>query len=186
MGLQFLSYKVTFLLAITSARRVLELAALSTTADLCIFHPDRIVLRLDSTFLPKINTPYHQALELVLPDFCPNPSHPLERTWHMLDLRRALRIYLQRTSSFRRTESLLVSFQPSTLGQKVSSAMLGRWLQATITKAYEAQALPVPRCLTAHSTLSASTLAAWATQASLEEVCQAAAWTSPNPFIRHY
>lgn len=183
MGLQFLSYKVTFLLAITSARRVLELAALSTRADLCIFHPDRIALRLDPTFL---NTPYHQALELVLPDFCPNPSHPLERTWHMLDLRRALRIYLQRTSSFRRTESLLVSFQLSTLGQKVSSATLGRWLQATITKAYEVQALPVPRCLTAHSTHSASTSAAWATQASLEEVCQAAAWTSPNPFIRHY
>lgn len=116
VGLRFLSYKVTFLLAITSARRVSELAALSTWADLCIFHPDRVVLRLDPTFLPKINIPYHWALELVLPDFYPHPSHPLEWAWHTLDVRRTLRIYLQRTSSLRRSESLLVSFQPSTLG----------------------------------------------------------------------
>lgn len=79
VGLRFLSYKVAFLLAITSARRVSELAALSIRADLCVFHSDRVVLRLDPTFLPKLNSPYHQAQELVLPNFCPNPSHPLER-----------------------------------------------------------------------------------------------------------
>lgn len=40
VGLRHLSYKVSFLVAIISARRVSELAALSTRPDLCIFHPD--------------------------------------------------------------------------------------------------------------------------------------------------
>ncbi|XP_060546167.1 uncharacterized protein LOC132711373 [Pantherophis guttatus] len=186
VGLRFLSYKVAFLLAITSARRVSDLAALSAREDLCIFHPDRVVLRLDPTFLPKINSPYHRALELVLPDFCPHPTHPLERAWHTLDVRRALRIYLRRTSSLRQTEALLVSFQPSSLGRKISAATLGRWIRATIAKAYEVLSIPVPRRITAHSTRSAATSVAWATQASLEEICRAAAWASPTPFIRHY
>lgn len=122
----------------------------------------------------------------MLPNFCPNPSHPLERVWHSLGVRRALQIYLRRTSSLRRTESLFVSVQLATLGLKVSSPTVGRWLRATITKAYEVQALPVPRRITAHSTRSASTSAAWATQAPLQEVCRAATWTSPIPFICHY
>lgn len=87
VGLCFLTYKVAFLLAITSARHISELATLSIRADLCIFHSDRVVLRLDPTFLPKMNTPYHRSQELVLPNFCPSPTHPLEWAWHILDVR---------------------------------------------------------------------------------------------------
>ncbi|XP_034272360.1 uncharacterized protein LOC117664969 [Pantherophis guttatus] len=186
VGLHFLSYKMTFLLAITSAKQVSELAALSMRADLCIFHPDRVVLRLDPTFLPKVNSPFHRSLEIILPDFCPNPSHPSERVWHTVDVRRALLIYLKRTSTIRQSESLLVSFQPASLGRKVSLPVLGRWIRATIAKAYKTQSLPVPHRITAHSIHSAATSVAWATQASIEEVCRAAAWASPTPFIRHY
>lgn len=53
-SLQFVSFKVTFLVVITSARRISELAALSVREDLCIFHTDREVLRLDPSFLPKV------------------------------------------------------------------------------------------------------------------------------------
>lgn len=185
-SLRFLSLKVAFLVAITSARRISELAALSARPDLCVFHSNRVVLRLDPSFLPKVNSWFHRAQELVLPDFCPNPAHALERQWRTLDVRRALRIYLKRTSPFRRTESLFVSFQPSSLGSKVTSTTLGRWIRACIAKSYEMHALPRPENITAHSTRSAATSAAWATQASLEEVCRAATWSSPSPFIRHY
>ncbi|XP_013929465.1 PREDICTED: uncharacterized protein LOC106555206 [Thamnophis sirtalis] len=64
--------------AITSARRVSELAALSIRQDLCIFHPDKVVLRLDLAFVPKVNSVFHRTQELVLPDFCSQPSHRLE------------------------------------------------------------------------------------------------------------
>lgn len=186
VSLRFLSFKVSFLVAITSARRISELAALSTRSDLCIFHTDRVVLRLDPAFLPKINTLFHRAQEIVLPNFCPRPTHRLERSWHLLDVRRALRIYLSRTAPLRKTEALFVSFQPETVGARVSSPTLGRWIRATIATAYQQLKLPVPRNITAHSTRSAATSAAWATRAPLEEVCRAATWTSISPFIRHY
>lgn len=186
VGLQFLSYTVSFLVAITSARWISELAALSTRADLCVFHPNRVVLRLDPTFLPKVNSPFHRSQELILPDFCPYPAHPRERVWHTLDVRRTLRIYIQRTSSIRRSEALFISFQPSTLGLKVSSHMMGRWLRATIASSYEALSFPAPRRIAAHSTRSAATSAAWATQASLLDICRAATWASATPFICHY
>ncbi|XP_060546629.1 uncharacterized protein LOC132711500 [Pantherophis guttatus] len=58
-SLKFLSFKVSFLVAITSARRISELAALSIRQDLSVFHHDKVVLRLDPTFLPKVNSVYH-------------------------------------------------------------------------------------------------------------------------------
>lgn len=186
VGLKYLSFKVAFLLAITSARRVSELAALSIRRDLCIFHSDRVVMRLDPSFMPKINSAFHRSQELVLPDFCPHPRHSREQEWHTLDVRRALRRYLRRTESFRRTESLLVSFHPASMGQKVSSATIARWIRACIATAYDKTSTPVPGRVYAHSTRSAAASAAWATQAPLVDICRAATWTSPSPFIRHY
>lgn len=104
----------------------------------------------------------------------------------MLDVRRALKIYIARTSTFRCTEAIFLSFQPASMGSKVTATVLGRWMRATISLAYETQALPVPRNITVHSTRSVATSAAWSTQASLEEVCREATWPSPTPFIRHY
>lgn len=43
-------------------------------------------------------------------------------------------------------ESLFISFQPATLGAKVTST-LGHWIRACITRSYEAQALPFPQTL---------------------------------------
>ncbi|XP_039181405.1 zinc transporter ZIP11 isoform X2 [Crotalus tigris] len=127
-----------------------------------------------------------RAQEIMLPDFCPNPSHDLERQWHLLEVHRAFRCYIKRTAAFRNSEALFVSFHPSSRGQKVSASTIGRWIRACITGAYQSESLLVPRRVTAHSTNSAATSAAWATQASIEDVCRAATWSSPSPFIRHY
>ncbi|XP_026550410.1 uncharacterized protein LOC113432497, partial [Notechis scutatus] len=89
-SLQYLTLKVVFLVAITSARRISEIAALSVRKDLCIFYPDRVILRPDPVFMPKINSAFHRAQELVLPNFCPKPVREKERQWHTLDVRRAL------------------------------------------------------------------------------------------------
>lgn len=77
-SLHFLSFKVSFLVTIMSARRISDLSALSMHQDLCIFHSDRVVLRLDPTFILKVNSLFHRAQELVLPNFCPSPVHHLE------------------------------------------------------------------------------------------------------------
>lgn len=101
--LSFLTYKTLLLVAITLPRRISELAVLSVRDDLCVFHLDRAVLYLDPAFMPKINSWFHRAQELVFPDFCPNPLHARE----------ALRIYIKRTQSFRCTEALCVLFAVS-------------------------------------------------------------------------
>lgn len=88
-SLRFLTFKVAFLVAITSARRISELAALSVRQDLCIFHPDRVVLRLNPSFTPKVNSWFQ---ELILPNVYLGPRHALEQRWNTLDVRRALRI----------------------------------------------------------------------------------------------
>ncbi|XP_034274849.1 uncharacterized protein LOC117666340 [Pantherophis guttatus] len=186
ISLKHLSFKVAFLVAVTSARRILEMAALSIRKELCIFHQDRVVLRLDPSFIPKVNSIFHRSQEVVLPDFCPAPRHHLEKRWHTLDVRRAVKIYIARTAAFRRSDALFMSFLPSSLGSKTSSSTLGRWIRACISTAYEASALPAPRNITAHSTRSAATSAAWSTRATIDEICRAATWASPSPFVRHY
>lgn len=153
---------MTFLLAITSARRVSELTALSVRKDLCIFHANTIVLRLDTSFMPKVNSLFHQAQELILPAFCPSPRHHREQHWHKLDVRWALCHYIRRTAFFRRTEALLVSFHPASMGLKVS---------ASISSAYELKARALAGKILPHST---RTIAAWATQAFVLDICRAA------------
>ncbi|XP_039207012.1 uncharacterized protein LOC120311509 [Crotalus tigris] len=185
-SLQYLSLKVSFLIAITSARHISELAALSIRKDLCLFHEDRVILQLDPSFIPKINTMFHRVHEVILPDFGPHLSHDLERQWHSLDVRRALQCYIKRTASFRKSEALFISFQPSSMGQKVLASTIGRWIRVCIAAAYASLALPIPSHVTAHSTRSAATTAACATQASIEDICRAATWSTPSPFIRHY
>lgn len=51
--LKELSLKTLFLVAITLARRILEIGALSVNLKLCNFHEDRVVLRPDLAFIPK-------------------------------------------------------------------------------------------------------------------------------------
>lgn len=93
-SLRLLTCKLAFLVVITSVRHIAELAALSVREDLCVFHPNRMVLRLDPSFLPKINSLFHRAQELILPDFCPAPTHTLENKWHTLDVSRGLCVYI--------------------------------------------------------------------------------------------
>lgn len=52
--LKWLRMKTVFLVAVTSAHRISELGALSVRKDLCIFHKDKVVLKTDPTFLPKV------------------------------------------------------------------------------------------------------------------------------------
>lgn len=51
--LRELIYKVLCLVAVTTAQRLSELRVLLINPELCIFHRDRVVLRVDPTFLNK-------------------------------------------------------------------------------------------------------------------------------------
>lgn len=101
-----LSQKVVFLVAITSARRVSELAALSCKSPYLVLHKDKAVLRPQTSFLPKVVLAFHLNEDIVLPSLCPKPTHPKEVALHSLDVVRALWVYLSATAPFRRSDSL--------------------------------------------------------------------------------
>lgn len=61
---------------------------------------DRVLLRLDPVFLPKVVSSF-QRMQVVLLTFVPHPSNEGKRSFHGLDLRLYLLSYLRAVSSFR-------------------------------------------------------------------------------------
>ncbi|CAJ0966040.1 unnamed protein product [Ranitomeya imitator] len=184
--LSVLSWKVAFLVAITSIRRVSELAALSCRPPFLVIHQDKVVFRPPPSFLPKVVSTFHLNEDIVLPSFCPAPTHPLERSLNKLDLVRAVRIYLDRTSSFRKTDSFFVIPDGTRRGQSASKATIARWIRMAILKAYRVKNRVPPPGIKAHSTRAVG--ASWAVhhRASALQLCKAATWSSIHTFAKFY
>ncbi len=82
-------------------------------------------------------------------------SMPLEEADPALALLcpvRALRQYVDRTRSFRTSEQLFVCYGGQQKGNAVSKQRMAHWIVDAITLAYEAQGVPCPLRLRAHST----------------------------------
>lgn len=144
------------------------------------------MLRLDPSFIPKASSHFHNDQELSLPSFCPHPRHRVEREWHSLDVRRALKFFLEHTGEFRRLDHLFINISPPNLGGWMSSQTIGTAISCCIKEAYRAARLVPPEGITAHSTRSAVTSAALANRASIENICKAVTWSTVSTFIRHY
>lgn len=96
--LNLLSWKTLFLVAITSGKRVSELPALDSRLPFLVFLPHSIQLSTNVSFLPKVVSEFHLNATITLPDFFPNLRTPEERLYHTLDVTRAVKFYLHRTS----------------------------------------------------------------------------------------
>ncbi|XP_042314487.1 DIS3-like exonuclease 2 [Sceloporus undulatus] len=128
--LRLLTWKTAFLVAITSAHRA-----------------DKVVLRTDITFLPKIVSAFHMNQNIVLPTLAPNPTTDSERQIHALDVRRALAFYLDRTSDSRRSERLFVCYSEAKRGLPVSAQRFSKWVANTIRLCYELVIPMLPKLL---------------------------------------
>ncbi|XP_071974716.1 uncharacterized protein [Engystomops pustulosus] len=155
-----LTLKTVFLVAITSARRLGELQAISIQEPYLKILDDRIIITLDSAFLPKVVSNFHRNQEIILPSFCSNPTSSREAEWHTLD--------------------------GPNKGKKASKITIARWLKMAISKCYNLQNKPVPLNIKAHSTRAMSTSWAERRGATLDQICRAATWASQNTFIKHY
>lgn len=184
--IKWVRLKTIFLVAITSARRVSELAALSSKPSLCVFHKDKVTLRLDPSFLPKCVSNFHLGQDIFLPTLCPNPSNLEEKRWHTLDVRRALKIFLARTQSLRRSDRLFINISPPNVGLPMSAASLSKAVREAIAEAYKTLKETVPSGITAHSLRSAATSAALLHNVPIVDICRAATWASTTTFTRHY
>ncbi|XP_068101601.1 uncharacterized protein [Hyperolius riggenbachi] len=186
ISLKWLTLKTAFLVAITSARRVGDIQALSIKDPYMTIFPDRIVFKTDPTYLPKVSSLFHRSQDVIIPSFCDPPTNQKEAKFNKLDVRRILLSYLETTKSFRRSNHLFVAFAGSRKGLQVSKNTIARWIREIITLAYTNSGQSIPQSVNAHSTRSLATSWAERSGASLEQICKAATWSSHQTFVRHY
>ncbi len=183
--LKYLSAKTALLTALTSIKRVGYLQAFSVSEECLVFGSDysHVVLRPWPGYVPKVpTTPFRdQVVNLQA-----LPSEEADPALELLCPVRALRIYVDRTQSFRSSEQLFVCYGGQQKGKAVSKQRLAHWIVDAIALAYQSQGEPCPLGVRAHSTRSVASSYALAHGASLADICRVAGWATPNTFARFY
>ena len=98
---------------------------------------------------------------------------------------RALRAYCDKTVNSRSTSQLFVVLN-ARKRKAASRPTLSRWLVDAIRLAYTRAGAEVPEALKAHSTRGVSTSWAMSKGVTIEEICEAANWSSPSTFVTFY
>lgn len=125
-SIRLITFKTVLLVAITSARRVSEIQALSVREPFLQILEDRVILKKDPGFLPKVASSFHRSQDIVLLSFCQKASNEKEKQFHLLDVRRCILEYLRVTNPFRISDSLFVLFSRQRKGQKASKVTIAR------------------------------------------------------------
>ncbi|KAI2668058.1 ORF V: Enzymatic polyprotein [Labeo rohita] len=172
--LDALSLKTALLTALASVKRVGDLQALSINSSCLEFGPadSHVVLRPRPGYVPKVPTTPFRDQVVTLQAISSQEDDP---NLTLLCPVRALRIYLERTQPFRRSEQLFVCYGGQQKGKAVSKQRISHWLVDAIRVAYQARGLPCPLEVRAHSTRGVAASAALANGASLTDICRAAA-----------
>ncbi len=138
-----LSLKTTFLLAITSLKRVGDLQALSVAPSYLDFAPGlaKAFLYPRAGYTPKVPTTAPRPV--VLQAFHPPPFRDSDQVkLNCMCPVRALDTYVHRATQWRRSDQLLVCVGPPRRGLPASKHTIGRWIVETITACYESSGLP--------------------------------------------
>ncbi len=182
---KFLSMKTLLLLALASIKRVGDLHPFSVDDSCLQFGPadSQIILRPRPGYVPKVPTTPFRDQVVSLQALPPEEADP---ALALLCPVRALRHYVDRTQSFRTSDQLFVCHGGRQKGKAVSKQRMAHWIVDAITLAYQAQGVPCPFRLRAHSTRSVASSWALARGASLTDICRAAGWATPNTFARFY
>ncbi|KAL0194518.1 hypothetical protein M9458_008090 [Cirrhinus mrigala] len=161
------------LTALASIKRVGDLQAFSVNEACLEFGPadSHVILRPRPGYVPKVPTTPFRDQVVNLQALPPEEADP---ALALLCPVRALRIYVDRTRGFRRSEQLFVCFGGQQKGNAVSKQRLAHWVVDVITLAYESQDEPCPLGVRAHSTRSVASSYALAHSTSLAGICRAA------------
>ncbi len=183
--LRILSMKTSLLVALASIKRVGDLQAFSVDESCLEFGPGdgHVLLSPRPGYVPKVpTTPFRDQVVSL-------QALPLEEADPALALLcpvRALRLYTDRTQSLRTSDQLFVCYGGQQKGKAVSKQRMAHWIVDAIALAYQAQGVPCPPRLRAHSTRGVASSWALARGASLTDICRAAGWATPNTFARFY
>nr|XP_055071026.1 uncharacterized protein LOC129451681 [Misgurnus anguillicaudatus] len=189
IDLKLLTLKTAVLLALTTAKRVSELHALSVHPSCMMFAPgvQRVSFRTNPAFVPKVFDHAGAAQSVDLLAFHPPPfTSPEEERLHNLCPVRTLHMYVQRTQTLRQSNQLFVSWAESYRGRPISRQRLSHWIVEGIVLCYNNSNIEPPKGLRAHSTRGMATSWALFKGISIQEICAAASWSSPHTFARFY
>ncbi|KAK0136612.1 hypothetical protein N1851_027215 [Merluccius polli] len=120
VGLQWLSLKMVFLLAIMTAKRIGELHALSVNEECCRFLPDDtgVMLRPNPAFHPKVWSDFRASQSFELHPFNPPQGGETGLSGQsLLCPVRALKTYIWRTEDHRSTDQLFVCYRRNCPGE---------------------------------------------------------------------
>ena len=186
-GLRWLSIKTAFLLAITTAKRVGELHALSVSNSCLRWNSDDsgVTLWPNTAFLPKVLSRTYLNQPIQLARFNPPPEEGAGEVRPSCPVR-ALKAYVEATASIRRSDQLFVCYGGPKKGCALSKQRLSHWIVDAIADAYRISKHPPPSGVRCHSTRSIATSWAALRGVPLEAICAAASWASPGTFSRFY
>ncbi len=170
-----------------SLKRVGDLQALSVSEICMDFAPGlvKVTLRPRSGYVPKV----------LFVSFALRWSHfTLSILLFLLQARMkgftcsvwALKIYVVRSSHWRKSPQLLVWFGAGRRGLAISKHRISHWVRDAISLAYELRGLSSALSIRAHSTRSVASSQALFRGVPLEDICVAAGWSSLHTFIRFY
>ncbi|CAM4528872.1 unnamed protein product [Leuciscus chuanchicus] len=183
---KFLTLKALFLLAISSLKRIGDLQALSVAPSCLEFAPGMVKAFLHPRpgYIPKV--PTNVVRPVVLQAFCPPPFQNADQEANnLLCPVRALDAYVHRAALWRKSDQLFVCFGSPNKGGPVSKQRMSKWVVEAISLAYEAAGQPSPMAVRSHSTRSMAASKALISGVSLQDVCDAAGWSSPHTFVRN-
>lgn len=185
VDLKHLSLKTAMLVALTTAKRVSDIHALSVSPECARFGETRVVLKPNPAFIPKNLLSACNPVELL--SFHPPPfASEEDRRLHCLCPVRALRAYVDRTRTARRSEQMFVSWDSRAMGKPITKVRLSQWIVETIRLAYTGMGMTPPEGLRAHSTRGMSASWGLCRGTSIQDVCLAANWASPTTFVSFY
>ncbi len=151
MSLRALSLKIGLLLALASVKRVGDLQARSINPACLEFGPNdsKVVLKPRLGYVPKVLSTPFRAQVIALFALLPSTG---SQELSLLCPVRALRVYIDCSTSYGKSEQLFVGFGNRAKGGPVTKQGISRWLVDAINLAYSSLGLQCPIGFGAHST----------------------------------
>ena len=180
-SLKCLTQKTVFLIALASGRRRSEIHAFSAAPGSVKFSADfsAVELHFFPGFLAKNQLPSVAGVPIEIPALSGSDMNSV------LCPVRALRIYMRRTSFFRRNRKRLFISYIKAYDKEICASTISRWIVDTVRFSYEDSGSSSGK-ICAHELRALSSSFAWLNRVPLDSVLKAGYWHSENSFIRFY
>ncbi len=127
-----------------------------------------------------------EVVETILQSLPPPFQNADQERHNLLYPVRALDAYVHRAALWSKDEQLFVCFGPPNKGSPASKQRMSKWMVEVISLAYESAGQSSPMAVRSNSTRSKVASKALISGVALQEVCDAAGWSSPHTFVRFY